>query len=143
MLAPQICWPHCIFANALRKATSVNFAGLLKTAQMRRWSSFICAILLVLTLWTGGPARAMEPFDCIPVSAQVIGHFDGDEDQRTGNSEKGVAHHHAGCSAHQTAVARGVTLLVLEPSGKLVPSPRNKIGVPGLGPDAQLRPPAA
>ncbi|QNM83330.1 hypothetical protein H8M03_03005 [Sphingomonas sabuli] len=110
---------------------------------MPRWTHFVGALLLVLTLWTGTSAHAAERFDCIPATEQSAEHFDGDRDQTPDDPEKGVAHHHTGCNGHHVAtsgdgVAFGYSIRTAE-----LGSARHDANHPGREPEGQLRPPIA
>lgn len=109
---------------------------------MTRWTSILGALMLVLMLWTGGVAHAAEQFDCMPVTAETIGHFEGDQDQMPSSPDQGVAHHHSGCSGHHIAAPASVASLDIG-SGKQVALAWRESGVPGRGPESQLRPPIA
>ena len=107
---------------------------------MNRWVTFLGALALVFTLWTGSAAHAGERFDCIPVAADSAGHFDGDQDQSP-SSPDGVAHHHSGCSGHQLAAASANLAVEHHCAMSQQPFAWREAGVPGRGPDADLRPP--
>lgn len=110
---------------------------------MYRWVSLLGAVMLILMLWTGSAAHAAERFDCMPVTAEAAGHFDGDQDQVPARPDQGAAHHHSGCSGHQLAAPASLSSLVTDFSQKTVPFAWREAGVPGRGPDADLRPPIA
>ena len=110
---------------------------------MNRWTSLLGAMLLVLLLWTGGAAHAAERFDCIPVTAEAPGHFDGDQDQVPSGPDQGVAHHHTGCSGHHEAAPANAAPTEVALSQVLVPFAWRESGRPGRGPDSDLRPPIA
>ena len=110
---------------------------------MTRWTSMLGALLLVLMLWTGSSAHAAERFDCIPVTAEASGHFEGDRDQKPASPDKGVAHHHSGCSGHHMAAPGGVPTIELAATQKAVLITSNEAGAPGRRPDNELRPPIA
>lgn len=108
---------------------------------MLRWTSIVCAVMLVLMLWTGGAAHAAEQFSCIPAGAEATIHFDGDRDQQSSQNGEDVAHHHS-CNGHQIAAAG-------DSAGLMVLAGRDTFGrridryVLGQGPSEQLRPPIA
>ena len=110
---------------------------------MQSGKALIGALMLVLMLWAGGLAHAAEQVDCIPVTAEAAGHYDGDGDELPPDSEEGVAHHHAGCSGHQLAAADVQSTMVLHHSSTPVPLARNEAGPHDHDPDGQLRPPIA
>lgn len=110
---------------------------------MRRWTTFLTAMILVFTLWAGGMAHAAEKFDCIPVTAEAAGHFDGDGDESPSGGEQGVAHHHAGCSGHQLATPNEPSDVIIGAAARVVPVAWREAGVPARGPDSLLRPPIA
>ena len=99
--------------------------------------------MLVLMLWTGGAAHAAERFDCIPVTAETIDHFDGDEDQVPSSPDQGVAHHHSGCGGHHVAAPASVASIGIGALGRAIPLAWREAGVPGHDPDGDLRPPIA
>ena len=110
---------------------------------MSRWTKLVGALLLVLMVWTGSSAHALERLECIPVTEQSAGHFDGDRDQTPDNRDQGVTHHHGGCNGHHVATpgqsaAISFSALKNDPSSALVDA-----GSPGPEPDRQLRPPIA
>lgn len=111
--------------------------------QMLRWTSLLGALLIVLTLWTGGPARASDTDYAVPVAATSIGHFNGDKDEAPSDSHKGGLHHHALCGEHQVAASSdALALATKQPrSGTLMT--RADIRARVREPDAQLRPPIA
>lgn len=110
---------------------------------MRRWTSMIGALMLVLMLWTGGAAHAAERFDCIPVTEQSAGHFEGDRDQVPESPDQGVAHHHSGCNGHQLAAPTDTSSIALALSEQSKPLSWREAGVPGHDPENDLRPPIA
>lgn len=99
--------------------------------------------MLVLMVWTAGMAHAAERFDCIPATSEASDHFDGDGDEAPSGRDQGVAHHHAGCSGHQAASPSAAAQTYFEALAVTVPFAWREMGVPGRGPDAQLRPPIA
>ena len=110
---------------------------------MHRWTTLLGALMLVLMLWTGGAAHAAERFDCIPVTAEAAGHFDGDQDQVPSGPDQGVAHHHTGCSGHHVAAPTSLPTIDMSLTGKTIPLAWREAGVPGHSPDTDLRPPIA
>ena len=110
---------------------------------MIRWPSLLGTMMLVLMLWTGVAAHAAERFDCIPVTAEVAGHFEGDRDEAPSGPDQGKAHHHSGCSGHQLAAPADQASIEITFAGNAVPASRQQAGVPGHGPSAALRPPIA
>jgi hypothetical protein len=116
---------------------------MLRAPVMNRWASLLGALMLVLMLWTGGAAHAAERFDCIPMTVQAEGHFDGDGDEAPAGPDQGVAHHHAGCSGHHlNAPDSVVSALVAKPTAVLLLE-RSDTGTRGNEPDGELRPPIA
>lgn len=99
--------------------------------------------MLVLMLWTGGAAHAAERFGCIPVTAETIEHFDGDEDQLPSSPDQGVAHHHSGCVGHHVTVPAGLTSIEIVALDTDIPFTWREAGVPGHDPEGDLRPPIA
>lgn len=111
---------------------------------MQRVAAIITAIALVLSIWTGSAAHAAEKSECIPVTAEVAGHFDGDQDQAPDRDEKGVAHHHGGCSGHQVSGSMDtVSVAFADFTDEPVLIAANAVFRAGLPPDSQLRPPIA
>lgn len=100
-------------------------------------------MMLVLVVLAGGMAHAAERFDCIPVTAEAAGHYDGDGDEWPPNRDQGVAHHHSGCSGHQLAAPIQTPELTIGLSAAMIPMVWREAGVPGRGPDSLLRPPIA
>ena len=128
---------------AVRPIRSQSRRRLLKPRSMPRWTALLGALMLVLMLWTGSAAHAVEQLDCVPVAADTIGHYDGDTDQVPADPDKGVAHHHAGCSGHQLAAPASSDELQLSSSGREAPFAVSSADLAGRTPDAQLRPPIA
>lgn len=110
---------------------------------MSRWISLLGAMLLVLTLWAGEAAHAAERFECIPVSAQTAGHFEGDSDQRSSDREQGAGHHHSSCIGHQAAATLNESSVDFFHLAETHPLVRCEAGIVGWYPDAGLRPPIA
>jgi len=62
------------------------------------------ALLLGVTMTTGGAVHAMEPVGCVDDStAASAGHSQGDGDQNSPDSEKGFVHHHGTCHGHHVS----------------------------------------
>lgn len=110
---------------------------------MPSWKSLLGAIMLVLMLWTGGLAQAAERVDCIPTTAEAAGHYDGDGDQLPSERERGLAHHHSGCSGHQLAASNEQPTTNVHHLSATVPLPKRTDALHGHDPDRQLRPPIA
>lgn len=110
---------------------------------MHRWTSLMGALMLVLMLWTGGAAHAAERFDCMPVTAEAAGHFEGDKDQVPSSPEQEVAHHHSGCNGHQVSAPANMANIDLKLPSKAVTLAWREAGMPGRSPDTDLRPPIA
>ena len=110
---------------------------------MARWKPFLGAMMLVLMLWTAGMAHAAERFDCMPTTSETADHFDGDGDESPSGRDQGVTHHHSGCSGHHVAAPSDAASVPFEPPAVSDPFTWRQMGVPGRGPDAQLRPPIA
>lgn len=110
---------------------------------MHRWTSLLAALMLVLTLWTGGATPAAAAFNCIPVSVEALGHFEGDPDQSPSSPDQGVSHHHAGCTGHYEATPSQPERLDFALNGDVLLLPRSEAGTSGHGPEAHLRPPMA
>ena len=130
------------FASASSGRRSNLNAALLRPRLMKRWVSILGSLFLAVALLTGGAAHAAERFECIPVSRDAAGHFDGDGDEFPAG-EEGVAHHHAGCSGHQLAMPAADSELISGVFTALVPLAWREAGVPARGPDSLLRPPIA
>lgn len=110
---------------------------------MNRWTSLLGALMLVLVFWTGGAAHAAEKFECIPVSADATGHFEGDSDQAPSDRGQDVGHHHSVWSDHHVAATADALAVKLPRSAASDFLAWREAGVPGRGPDADLRPPIA
>ena len=110
---------------------------------MRSFASLLVAIMLVLTLLTGGEAAAAAMIEPAAMTATAEGHFEGDRDQSPADSHKGVPHHHAPCGEHQLAAETGGAVnLVGNKQAQLQPI-RGETGRLGREPGATLRPPIA
>jgi len=109
---------------------------------MRSWKALIGALMLVLMLWAGGLAHAAERLDCIPATAESVGHYEGDSDQLPSDRDQGVAHHHTGCSGHQLAAPAEQPAMIVNHSSKVMFA-RSDARPHGHDPDGQLRPPIA
>lgn len=127
----------------LGRCHSLLGRSVLSGTGMRRMASIFSALMLILMLWTGTTAHAAELLECVPVGTEMVGHFDGDEDQVPSGSETGVAHHHTGCSGHSLAAPAGETELKPAAAGASFLRPCAASGLYGHGPDNQLRPPIA
>ena len=110
---------------------------------MHRWVSLLGSLLLAFALLTGGVAHAAEKFDCIPVTSEAAGHYDGDGDELPSGGEQGGAHHHAGCSGHQLATPDQASNAIIGAAGRVVPVAWREAGLPARDPDSLLRPPIA
>lgn len=110
---------------------------------MHRWTSLLGALMLVLMVWTGGAAHAAEQFDCIPVTSETAGHYEGDGDQSPSAPDQGVAHHHAGCNGHHMAAPTDAGSLAMPKPDNSAPLYWREAGIPGRGPESHLRPPIA
>ena len=110
---------------------------------MRRLLTLVGTLMLVVLVWTSTAAHAAEAFGCAEISADSIGHFDGDGDQVPADADKGVPHHHGGCSGHHVGVP--ATLDAVQPATgeEAAPGGGAKWGLPSLEPDRALRPPIA
>lgn len=112
-------------------------------ALMNRWTALLSALLLVFSLWTGEAAHAAEKFECIPISAEAAGHFDGDSDQKSTDREQGAAHHHSGCNGHSVAATLDVFAVDLFRPAQAIPRLACEARTHGWDPGAGLRPPIA
>ena len=121
----------------------ISWASLLVGRVMQRWVSLIGALVLAVSVLAGGMAHAAERFDCIPTTAEAVGHYDGDGDEWPADGEPGVAHHHSGCSGHQLGTPVDSAGLVTGHSAETVPVAWREAGVPARSPDNLLRPPIA
>lgn len=110
---------------------------------MQRLTTFFGVLMLVLFIWTGSSAHAETRFDCIPVSSEASGHFEGDRDEAPAKGEKGVAHHHSGCNGHQYAAPSDMPLPTLLDRRAAVNIRWNERRSASQAPDEQLRPPKA
>lgn len=109
---------------------------------MQRWTSLLGALMLVLTLWTGGAAHAAG-FDCMSVPAEANGHFEDGQDKEQPAPDQNVAHQHSGCSGHHLTPPAEIVAAGTQLSGQLAPVAWRESGKPGRGPDSHLRPPIA
>lgn len=116
---------------------------LLGAQLMIRWTSIIGALMLALAVWTGGTARAAEPYNCISATSEMACHFNGERDKVPFGQEQGVGHCHIGCSGYQLSAPADQGTAGLEPSTLVIPAIRHEAGVPSHGPGALLRPPIA
>ena len=110
---------------------------------MRGWLSLVCALMLAVMLWTGSVAHAAGAIGCVEVSADSVGHFEGDSDQVPADSGKGVPHHHGGCSGHCIGVPANAGTVEPAKAGADAPSLCTNFGLPTREPDRTLRPPIA
>ena len=110
---------------------------------MNGWTSILGALLLVLMLWTGSSGHAAERIDCIPVTSQAAGHFDGDRDESPSQSEKGAAHHHSGCGGHHFGSPSEIAELAFAGAAQTLAVGAIAAFGTGTSPDSQLRPPIA
>lgn len=99
--------------------------------------------MLVLMLWTGGLAHAAEQASCIPATAELAAHYEGDGDEGRSDGDQGIAHHHTGCSGHQLAATAAFTQVSLQSSTASVPLSGRQRGMHGYDPECELRPPIA
>jgi hypothetical protein len=110
---------------------------------MLRLSTFFGVLMLVLFVWAGSSAHAAERIECIPVSSEGPGHFEGDRDEAPTRGENSASHHHSGCNGHQFAAS--VDMLV--PLVSLIRAPVAGLWIERYAasrePDRQLRPPIA
>lgn len=111
---------------------------------MRRLATLLSVLMLVLFIWTGSSsAHAEQRFDCIPASSEATGHFDGDRDESRAKGEKGLAHHHSGCSGHHLGAVPDSALDAAPVHADQALTARRTKGGSGHSPDRQLRPPIA
>jgi hypothetical protein len=72
---------------------------------MRRLTSLLACLMLLLTAWSG-TAHAAELMNCSePVSAEMVMHVAGDCDEVPADSGKAYPHHHDGCQGQHVSVA--------------------------------------
>lgn len=110
---------------------------------MNRWLHLLGALALILTLWTGGTARAAEGYIPVAVAAESVGHFAGDRDEVPSDQHQGVPHHHMACGEHAAAAWNASPMAAIaEPIGK-PGSARPRSILNGREPDTQIRPPIA
>jgi hypothetical protein len=111
---------------------------------MQRLTAIFGALMLVLFVWTGSAAaHSTQRFDCIPISSEGPGHFEGDRDEAPANGEKGIAHHHSGCNGHQYATPSGFWLPPAPHQPATTSVGWNERRATSREPDRQLRPPIA
>lgn len=109
---------------------------------MSRWTSILTAILLVLTLWAGGPANAAEQFACNSAVTAAADYDGGTQDQSPMSPDNCATHSHGGCASHHLAAPASAPLMELA----LQETARfgwHQVGVAGHSPDSELRPPIA
>lgn len=110
---------------------------------MPRCTSLFGAILLVLMLWTGGAAHAAEQFACAPVTTEAAEQNDGNEGSSPASPNKCVTHNHGGCAGHHLAAQSSTPSIELAQQRETASFARQEVGIPGLIPDNDLRPPIA
>lgn len=110
---------------------------------MLRWTSLLCAMMLVLMVWTGTAAHAAERLDCIPATSETAGHYEGGGDEWPSKGETGTVHHHGGCGGHQLAMPAEGVGHVLAGAQPATPIGWEEFGLAGRVPDDRLRPPIA
>lgn len=142
MIKPRQCQANRLAANSNMPHFHAA-AALLVTRSMLRWTNIVGALLLVLMIWTGASAHAAERFDCVPVTEQAAGHFEGDRDEVPSDPDRGVAHHHSGCGGHHVAGPGQYPAFSLNQRSTNAVVPRQDADHPGREPDGQLRPPIA
>ena len=116
---------------------------MLPAGSMSRLVAVLCALMLVLSFGMGTTAHAKQRFDCMPVTSQTAGHFDGDRDESPSKSQKGAAHHHSGCSGHHFGSPSEIEEPTFADADETLGSVAIAAFVPGAAPDNQLRPPIA
>lgn len=116
---------------------------LLTACPMQRLTILFGALMLAVFVWTASTAHAAERLDCVTVSVEAVGHFDGDGDEAPDSDEKGVAHHHSGCSGHHSATPADQPSPVWANRQAALRRDWNTRGSTDREPDEQLRPPIA
>ena len=109
----------------------------------RWWLHLLGALALVLTLWTGGTARAAEDYAPIAVPADTVGHFAGDRDEVPTDQHQGVPHHHFACGEHAAAALNNIPAAARVRSMAATRAPGLHTMPNGREPDTQIRPPIA
>lgn len=111
---------------------------------MRRWTSTIGALLLVLMLWTGGTADAALPAsDHHVAEAATADSHRGDRPAPNEHESSDFHHHHLGDSGHQLAALSDFRALPARPPGGRSVFGRQSDWLAGDGPALTLRPPIA
>ena len=111
---------------------------------MPAWLRLVASLMVAVMLWTANVAHAAEAFGCVEVSAEALGHFDGDQDQTPGDTDRAVPHHHAGgCHGHHNATAADGDDVPATVSAPALIVRWTDSRVSGRGPPAALRPPIA
>ena len=110
---------------------------------MPPWLRLIASLMVAVMLWTANVAHAAEAFGCVEVSAATPGHVDGDRDQRTGDTDKAVPHHHGGCHGHHNATAADSGDVPATVSAPALLARWTDLLETGRGPPTALRPPIA
>lgn len=116
---------------------------LLWAIPMRRWTSTIGALLLVLMLWTGAAGHAAELVECSPTSAEYSDHVGDDGDSRSDDRGGKAAHYHLGCSGHCVATSSDGKTLPARPATSVTTFDRQIFWRAGDEPALTLRPPIA
>ncbi|MBX3562683.1 MAG: hypothetical protein KF780_12835 [Sphingomonas sp.] len=110
---------------------------------MRRLLAFFCVLMMALVAWSATAAQATEAFECVEISGDAAGHFEGDADQVPGDSDKGTTHHHAVCHGHCSAIAEVAAFgSPLSPPARRARTFETQV-LSGSDPGQSLRPPIA
>lgn len=116
---------------------------LLWAIPMRRWTSTLGALLLLLMLWTGAAGHAAERTECPPASIEMASHVDDQQSPAPDQTDSNTLHQHFGCSGHHLAPPLIAESAILAMSSGLIQSDRQAMWHPGDGPGLTLRPPIA
>ena len=110
---------------------------------MRRLLPLLACLMLVLTLWAGTGAHAVETLQPVDSVAALHGeHSAGDADEVPADSDRATPHHHGVCHGHDLSVVQ----LMQARARATAPAIRCAVPVAALHPtgtDPALRPPQA
>lgn len=110
---------------------------------MRRWTTMIGAMLLVLMLWTGATGHAAERVECPPGAIEATLHSDGQQPPAPAQPDSSTLHQHFGCSGHHLVAPDMPKPAALASGPGPMPANRQSGLHPGDEPGLNLRPPIA
>jgi hypothetical protein len=108
---------------------------------MRHLLPLIASFMVVLIVWSGSSAHAIEPI--APLTAEAGSHFDGDHDQVPADDHQPVPHHHGICHADQIGLPAALAPADAEEAGETSFQAAISLDSPLACPGAALRPPIA